>query len=686
MTVKQPHLSRPNYRPDIDGLRAIAVLSVVAFHAFPSWVSGGFIGVDIFFVISGYLISTIIFENLDRGTFNFTEFYARRIKRIFPALLLVMIACFAFGWFTLLADEYKQLGKHIAAGASFISNFILWNEAGYFDNSAESKPLLHLWSLGIEEQFYIFWPLFIWLAWRQKFSLLKITALITIISFVLNIKGVEGDAVATFYSPQTRFWELLCGSLLSWLALYNKNIRRGPFEKIDGLLASFFYKDKRDASGRALSSSLSVLGLMLLIYGFTQINKDLSFPGEWALIPVIGSALLIMSGPQAFINHTILSNKIFVWFGLISFPLYLWHWPLLSYARIIEGDTPSRNTRIAIVFISIGLAWLTYKLIERPIRLGHYAKIKVFILATLMITIGYLGYNTYERGGLNFRNIEKRHGFTQHLDWPYWTTDKSCADKFNISPCQISSNKPQVMILGDSHGNHLYPGLVSALPKAIGVFSGGTCPPIQGIKYYVTKNQASHPCATVDYLSQNLRILDENPTIQQVVIGAFWRPALNLQFINPKEKEFWGNIRLESTNPNEGGLASDELIYRGLKRTINELLSRKKEFLFVRDTPDFENDIRDECFKRLSLNNSLSCSLPRSVFELRREKENLLVNKLLVDFPSLKVFDPFDILCDPIQCFIVIDGKPVYRDSHHLSVYGSTLIGKGILKYFFSVW
>lgn len=160
--IMTAHLSHPKYRPDIDGLRAIAILSVVVFHAFPSWIKGGFIGVDVFFVISGFLISTIIFENLDKGTFSLTEFYARRIKRIFPALILVLVACFAFGWFALLADEYQQLGKHIAGGAAFISNFVLWDESGYFDNAADTKPLLHLWSLGVEEQFYIIWPL-LWL-------------------------------------------------------------------------------------------------------------------------------------------------------------------------------------------------------------------------------------------------------------------------------------------------------------------------------------------------------------------------------------------------------------------------------------------------------------------------------------------------------------------------------------------
>jgi len=171
-------LQHPKYRPDIDGLRGIAVLSVVASHAFPNKISGGFIGVDIFFVISGFLISTIIFNNLEKGTFSFYEFYARRIKRIYPALFVVLFACLIFGWFALLPEEYKQLGKHTAGGAGFIANFILWSEAGYFDNSAETKPLLHLWSLGIEEQFYIIWPFLLWFLWKKKFNLLTISVII----------------------------------------------------------------------------------------------------------------------------------------------------------------------------------------------------------------------------------------------------------------------------------------------------------------------------------------------------------------------------------------------------------------------------------------------------------------------------------------------------------------------------
>ncbi|MDP3004588.1 acyltransferase, partial [Methylotenera sp.] len=235
------HLTHPKYRPDIDGLRAVAVLSVVIYHAFPKFIRGGFIGVDIFFVISGFLISTIIFGSLERNSFNFIEFYSRRIKRIFPALLLVLTASFVFGWFALLADEYKQLGKHIAGGAGFISNFLFWKESGYFDNAAETKPLLHLWSLGIEEQFYIVWPLLLWLAWKKRFNLLTITILVAVISFALNISKVHSDAVAAFYSPQTRFWELLVGSVLAYMTMHRRSLSPKFKHKLDMWLGQIIY-------------------------------------------------------------------------------------------------------------------------------------------------------------------------------------------------------------------------------------------------------------------------------------------------------------------------------------------------------------------------------------------------------------------------------------------------------------
>lgn len=227
--------SQLKYRRDIDGLRAVAVLAVVGFHAFPEWFKGGFIGVDVFFVISGYLITSIIFKDLEAGDFSFSDFYSRRIKRIFPALLVVLLTSFIFGWFALLADEFKQLGKHILAGASFLSNIVLWNESSYFDNSADTKPLLHLWSLGVEEQFYIFWPLIIYIAWKRKFSLIKTITLSIIVSFLLNIVTINQDAVAAFYLPQTRFWELWAGSLIALIESHKANNCYPVFRKFGGL-------------------------------------------------------------------------------------------------------------------------------------------------------------------------------------------------------------------------------------------------------------------------------------------------------------------------------------------------------------------------------------------------------------------------------------------------------------------
>ena len=513
------------YRPDIDGLRAFAVLAVVAFHAFPMWLIGGFIGVDVFFVISGYLISTIIFENLDKNSFNFFEFYAQRIKRIFPALILVLIACFIFGWFALLVHDYKQLGKHILAGASFLSNIVLWNEVDYFDNTADTKPLLHLWSLGIEEQFYILWPLFIWIAWKRGFNLLTITAVIAITSFMLNLHGIKHDPTATFYSPQTRFWELLSGSLLAWIYLYKNNIFVDLTSKIDTLLFRIVYNNRQEDDGKTLANVLSFIGLSLLLCGFWKINKESSFPGWLALIPVLGTVLIIAAGSSAWINRIILSNKVVVWFGLISFPLYLWHWPILSFARIIEGEVPSRNIRILAVVLSVVLAWLTYKLIERPVRLARHNKFTVAVLVMLMSIVGCIGYITETRNGLGFRFPKIVQKITNYnydeyqLGYRYGTCFLTAVQTFNdFSNCQTKNleSRNKILIWGDSHAAHLYPGIKKyyELSSNIIQYTASSCPPMLNFD----KTNQPHCRPINDFVIDEIR--KEHP--DTVILSASW--------------------------------------------------------------------------------------------------------------------------------------------------------------------
>ncbi len=342
--LSQANLTHPKYRKDIDGLRTVAVMLVIGFHAFPKIVKSGFIGVDIFFVISGYLISTIIFSSLEAERFSFVEFYAKRVKRIFPALLLVLLASLVYGWYILLPDEFKQLGIHTAGGSGFVSNFILWNENGYFDNSAKTKPLLHLWSLAIEEQFYIFWPIFLYVVWKQKWNFLKVTACIAVFSFAINIYLMQTNKVADFYSPLSRFWELMTGSILAYISLHRKD-----------LLEKF-------------KNFQSLFGFALLFPGLFFINEGSAFPGWWALFPTLAAFFIISAGADAWLNKKLLSNKVMVWFGLISYPLYLWHWPLLVWPEITANSSLRSPKKIIAVLLSILLSWLTYRFIEQKIR------------------------------------------------------------------------------------------------------------------------------------------------------------------------------------------------------------------------------------------------------------------------------------------------------------------------------
>lgn len=276
-----------SYRPDIDGMRAIAVIGVLLFHAFPSLLPGGFVGVDVFFVISGYLISSHIFRDLGSGNFSLLTFFRRRIRRIFPALLVVMAACLLAGWFLLLRDEYEQLGKHVAAGAGFVANIVLWLESGYFDKAGIFKPLQHLWSLGVEEQFYILWPVVALLVWPRKYGLVLALAGISATSFILNVILISREPSFSFYSPLTRLWELLAGAGLAWVEF---NGRRLPARGV-----------------------LAYVGLVALVLSFV-LTPEIGFPGWWVVLPDTRNSLCYRGGAshvcrKGFVSEGIRSDR-----------------------------------------------------------------------------------------------------------------------------------------------------------------------------------------------------------------------------------------------------------------------------------------------------------------------------------------------------------------------------------------
>jgi len=657
------------------------VLAVVAFHAFPNWLKGGFIGVDIFFVISGFLISTIIISSLERGSFSFSEFYVRRIKRIFPALLLVLTACFVFGWFALLADEYKQLGKHIAGGAGFVANFMFWRESGYFDNAADTKPLLHLWSLGIEEQFYIVWPVLLWLAWKRKFNLLSITLLVALISFALNIRTVHSDAVAAFYSPQTRFWELLAGSVLAQMTLHRTKLLPNFQHRLDAWLGQIIYTPAPEVNGKTLRNLQSLLGIALIVIGFVLVNKERHFPGGWAALPVLGAVLIITAGAQAWFNRVVLSSRVLVWFGLISFPLYLWHWPLLSFARIIESETPSRGIRLAAVALAILLAWLTYRLIEKPLRFGKQGRAKTIVLLVLMGVVGFAGYNDYKRDGLGFRNNMLEEQMAQ-FDWGDNLSNANCRVEhpdFNFIGNHCAQSKlgtPEVMLLGDSHANHLYPGIANLQKSTVLSLTGAGCLPFFDVASFDPNQKDT--CADTSNYALNFTL--ESDSVQQVVMSV--RGAFEITGKGFGVDESQKRVITLVTQPK---VKDPRTVFAiAMRQTLARLLAKGKKIIYVMDNPEL-GFYPQVCVDSRPLHLSSSktktpCAVSRKEFDERNREYRELVFSVLKDFPSVQIFDAAAQLCDDKWCWAMKDGKMLYRDDDHLSIEGSRYIAKELAK------
>lgn len=676
------------YRPDIDGLRAVAVLSVVIFHASPSNLAGGFIGVDIFFVISGFLISKIIFENLDKNTFSFISFYSRRIKRIFPALLLVLAFSYALGWFSLFADEYEQLGKHIAGGAGFVANLVLWSEAGYFDNSAETKPLLHLWSLGIEEQFYIIWPLLLWLT-RKNGPALATTISLAIASFTLNLANTQEDRPSAFYFPHTRFWELLCGSLLAWLTIHGRETYVRLKSKLYGAPALIDHHETNPDSSNIAANITSLTGLLLLAYGLWRIDGNLDFPGIWATIPVLSAVLLIAAGPEGWVNRYILSSKIAVWFGLISFPLYLWHWPLLSFARILKSGTPAADTRIAAVALSIVLAWLTYKLIERPVRFGKHNRAKVVVLAVLMAIMGYIGYDTYNQDGIASREVLKANPSLDSGDdgGDGGNMIDGCgvveeASRKLFHRCTIDKRgNVRFALMGDSKADAMYAGLVrTSNSEGRWLFIGGSGAYGAPVPLLASDIDTNRPLTV-----HAVEAIRGNSDIDTVVLVAAIR-----------------SIFLISDGVRDGNTATyDHTYLRHLSttdlyditldemgRVVNKFVGSGKKVVLVVDNPPLP-DPRDCINRRTSLDavnavlgtDNQHCHVSIKSFNDQTRLYRHLLKKIQENHPeSVKIFDPTDIYCNNINgfCEPTKNGRMMYSYTDHISDYAAGLVGHAL--------
>lgn len=610
-----------HYRPDIDGLRAIAVLSVVLFHAFPGHLLGGFVGVDVFFVISGFLITGDLHRRATDGTFSISGFYARRVRRIFPALAVVLATGLIAGWFTLSAYAYRRAGIEVAAGAGFVSNIYYWQTLNYFSAEAIENPFLHLWSLGVEEQFYIVWPLIIFAIARWRIPAVTSVLVIAIASYSYALPLTSSDGPAAFFSPLSRFWELSIGGALA--------------------LSKLSFKP-------ALRQCVSIGGLVGLL-GAIVLVREVSFPGYQALLPVVSTAALIAAGPAGLANK-LLAQRAMVAVGLISYPLYLWHWPILSFAYITGGYAyGSVFFRGCLVIVAIILAVATFIFVEKRGRLAppQILFIVIAMIATVGVSVYFAKgwplraaaknpaialvgkYQEMHQNGLSSAYLEK-------CDFLAWHVQRVRASI--SSSCIAGGNGKKWMLWGDSHAQALSLGLRRYKPRDTGFIQVATsaCSPNWPRQIKQTIGIAETACNRSNALAV--------ATIQRT------RPDVLILSMN------------------NGYLTTD---WESFARKALSLGAKK--VLLVGPVPEYTPSL-PVLFAR---------GLPKQPAWIRSEDEPILTDRALIaqSRQTYKYFSQIKMLCRPNHTCRVSAGDQLMQvDGSHLSPNGSLMVGAAIAR------
>ena len=637
-------------------------------------------GVDVFFVISGFLISTIIFKGMSerlRGAgggkpFSFIDFYSRRVRRIFPSLIFCLLTFLVLGWFVLLPDEYSLFGKHIMGASAYVSNLLLWREAGdYFQTASQTKPLLHLWSLGIEEQFYLIWPLVLFIAYKLNFNIFTLALVGALASFGFELHSVKVNPTAAFYSPFLRFWELMAGSILAWLKLYKGEMFRGIAERTGPYLAAVLLQNpKRSDSVRLCGNILSAIGLALILTAvFALDSKD--FPGYRALLPVMGAVLMIAAGKEAFLNRYVLSNRIMVWFGLISYPLYIWHWPFLSFAWIVGGEMPQLKVRIGCVVLAVVMSAVTYYFVELRLRWGRYGGYKAAGLLSVMMIIGAVGYSIERHDGYTARMkdpeqsvvdaINKRIG-EDNLRCLKEIPDWTLSDGFNQCRFQRAPGENTIAVIGDSHAQHLYAGLTALAQEneGIAVFSAGGAIPLIG--------EHSGYAPYEHLLSEGFRYIINHKNITKVLLSH--TPAKS-----------W-HTAVDTYNPNNHNF--DSILRDGFVRTFDALTKAGKEIYIILDTPRYANAEAESCIASVVrrpvvvpnflYKNAHFCQVMQINTKDREARDNWdkVSHQIAAGYKNIHFIDLEHVFCSNGICSMLDSkGNMLYRDGSHLNIKGS---------------
>lgn len=607
-----------NYRSEVDGLRAFAVLPVILFHAGFEMFSGGYVGVDIFFVISGYLITSILLKELAQDKFSIIHFYERRARRILPALFAVMLACIPFAWAWLDPFALKEFFQSLVSAALFSSNIYFFLKTGYFDVAAEMKPLLHTWSLAVEEQYYVIIPIAMLVLWRLSIRSMALTFWFVFVASLLAAQYFSGvNSSFNFYLLPTRAWELMMGSLV---AVYADKIRIDEASKVKQVL--------------------SIVGILLILFAIFVFDEDTPFPSFYALVPTLGTVLILCSSASSNWVNKLLSWRGFVGIGLISYSAYLWHQPILAFYRAKTFEEPNILIGAAVVVSTLVLATLTYFLIEQPFRnkrsnLWTRRNVFAFSLVGIMI-FSVSGFYGHVKQGFPERNED-----FLRLAQNFGLSSACSGANFDDERCKSSSD-PKYILWGDSHAMHLGQAVAEVVgEQGLWQMTLSACPPVVGIKEAPRKELVTCP----EYNDRVFRKLQQLGTTKDRVLLvsssksiAIYRWKERVQTTFERLKSLGYEIYLISSTPH----------FPGVEGCIVRSLSAGNGF--------------ESC--RYQLSDAMNYEL------LAREKK--LARELGIHYVDL-----IPLFCEDTElCKITHKNKLLLRDENHFSLEAQPLVGK----------
>jgi peptidoglycan/LPS O-acetylase OafA/YrhL len=649
------------YRKDIDGLRAIAVLAVVLFHLDFTVISGGFIGVDVFFVISGFLITGIIHRKILENNFSFLSFYQRRILRILPVFYVVVVVTLLFGAWILLPEDFENLVNSVSAASLHLSNVFFWVQAnGYFSLNTDQLPFLHTWSLSVEEQFYLFWPVSLIVLTKlfgksslKNSKILFVISLVLLLSLVLSEIAARNEKLYAYYLIHTRVFELLMGGVLVFL----------PANKLTP----------------RVNSLLAWSGISLIAASIFLLNKGANFPGLNAFIPCLGASLLIYTGQQKNFISILLSTRILVSIGLISYSLYLWHWPPIAFANYMHLELTFFQ-RIVLLLFLFGISYLSWKYVENPCRslnIKFRTAMMWFFIFPLLVVLSFT-YIIHFFDGIPERFSVEKQAKISFISHPF-PDRKNCINE--ISQFQfdrycdygIEPSKADIFLAGDSHANAIIGAVEEMALNAdkklfASTFAGAP------VLINVDSVNFSKERQRTDLRKSNHTFLEyiKNYKFEYVVLAARYPQYLNGELEHK-------NRLLYLSTPNRfsnGVLDNIEILEQGLRISLKTIINASSKPIIVVNVPEFPTDI-SRC---IIFKSAEGCAMPKADVVARQTNFVVMLNKLRAEFPSLIVIDFTNILCDELYCFSSHNGRPYYFDSNHINYAAAKEMGLRYMK------